>query len=405
MGSSIVRSAMGRSVSAPAASPVEPLGPRRPLRWSEPAAPVPVPAASLPAVPTSMRTRFRPCCSSVAAQLAGGLGEEARGLGRLGDDAGAEALGGVAQVDLDAAELLRAQRDPRAGDPALRASAPTVRRTVSTACCERDGRARHRRGGRGGRRGRGRRGGGRGRAGGRGGARRRRAGARPGRRRAARSPAAGAAVRVAAAGSRSAGRPWSRRSCPVPGVRRRPGGRRRARPWWPRRERGRGSGRWRRPGPRRRPRTGSAVAGAAGWTAAPGAAARRRSGAPDRRPGTGPSGNAGAASRAGQAGGRRRRGGRRGRREGRSGRGARGRDRRDGHGDRDGRDGRRVDGHGQGRRRGGAGRRVVRRRRRASQAVGVGRRATRVGRGARGWSWAPVGRFGVWPSATAVRAW
>src|SRR3954454_23700219 len=53
-----------------------------------------------------------------AAQLAGGLGEQVGVLGDLGHDARAEALGGVVQVDLDAAELLRAQRDPRAGDAA-----------------------------------------------------------------------------------------------------------------------------------------------------------------------------------------------------------------------------------------------------------------------------------------------
>src|SRR4051794_5525411 len=51
------------------------------------------------------------------AQLAGRQGEQVGGLGHLGHDAGAEALRGVAQVDLDAAELLRAQRDPGAGDP------------------------------------------------------------------------------------------------------------------------------------------------------------------------------------------------------------------------------------------------------------------------------------------------
>src|SRR4051794_17607863 len=53
-----------------------------------------------------------------AAKLARGLPEQVGGLGHLGHDAGAQALGGMAQVDLDAAELLRAQRDAGAGHAA-----------------------------------------------------------------------------------------------------------------------------------------------------------------------------------------------------------------------------------------------------------------------------------------------
>src|SRR4051812_17763026 len=103
-----------------------------------------------------------------AAQLARGLREQVGGLGHLGDDAGAQALGGVAQVHLDAAELLRAQRDAGAGDPALRRGADGEADGLD-GLRERDAPAARRRGRRGGG---GHRRGGRRRRAGRGGGRR-----------------------------------------------------------------------------------------------------------------------------------------------------------------------------------------------------------------------------------------
>ena len=114
---------MGRSVSAPAGSPVWPARAAAAValvgagRAGPGARGVAAGRADLDADDVQALLLERP------AQLAGGLGEEVRRLGRLGDDAGAEALRRVAQVDLDAAELLGPQRDPRAGDPALGARA------------------------------------------------------------------------------------------------------------------------------------------------------------------------------------------------------------------------------------------------------------------------------------------
>src|SRR4051812_5716215 len=117
-----------------------------------------------------------------AAQLARGLREQVGGLGHLGDDASAQALGRVTQVDLDAAELLRAQSDAGARDAALRRGVDCEADGLD-GLRERDAASAGRRGGRGGSRRRGRRrsrrgrgGGGRGRSVGRG----RRVDGRPG---------------------------------------------------------------------------------------------------------------------------------------------------------------------------------------------------------------------------------
>ena len=68
-------------------------------------------------------------CSSRAA-----LGERLRGGRRVGGDAREQAVGGLAEVDADLAELLRLQRDPRLGEP-WRAAISIVARTASIVRC------------------------------------------------------------------------------------------------------------------------------------------------------------------------------------------------------------------------------------------------------------------------------